>query len=585
MTDAPHERHLHSTLIAAIAACAISLSACAAGTAADTVGVERLSGSRVEQCPEDGRPLSIAAITSAEYSKRFVPTGEASLYVTHKVPAVWLRFRLDEPGSASRPGWILEVAPSFSIILDKIDLYLPMAGAAGKRTYAHQSAGAKRPPRKGEAPSRFFLFETPEKTLRAEYAYLRLESAMDVSVWINQWQPLALSLRDVRYFLAYGLIYGILLAMIAYNFFIFVSLRDRAYLYYILYVVSALLWQFHVQGHAKMLAGTHPALDLSALWVLVGAVQLWGAVFSISFLSLKRHLPRMRVVVAGLAAVGAITAAAGVAGLHRAAFDLAHFGGLTLPVVVIIAAVLRLRQGFAPARYYVFAWSVLASGGILFALMGLQILPVAFWSVNGIALGMAAESLLLSLALADRIRTLKKEKEFFEKSQKRYMELSITDGLTGLYNRRYLQSKLESEVQHSQRLGRPLSLIMLDLDDFKAVNDRNGHGFGDMVLSRLAAVIRASTREVDVACRYGGEEFVLIMPGTAKADALNTAERIRTRFAAEPFITGKKQVETVTISLGTAELQEGDTTEAFLERADSAMYRAKRLGKNRTESA
>jgi len=196
---------------------------------------------------------------------------------------------------------------------------------------------------------------------------------------------------------------------------------------------------------------------------------------------------------------------------------------------------------------------------------------------------MAAESLLLSLALADRIRTLKEEKEFFEKSQKRYMELSVTDELTGLYNRRYLQSKLESELQHSLRLDQPLSLVMLDLDDFKAVNDLYGHAFGDVVLARLAAVIRASSRELDVACRYGGEEFALIMPGTHGEDAVHTAERVRARFAAEVFTAENGEGLNVTVSLGVSELRKDDTADTLLERADRAMYRAKRLGKNRTE--
>ena len=338
--------------------------------------------------------------------------------------------RLDEPGSAAHEDSIIELAPSFAIILDRADLYLPIHEDGGRRAYVRLEAGAMRPMRDGEIPSRSFLFETPGGMVRSDFAYLRLESAMDVSFSVLQWHPVELGVRSVRYFLAFGLIYGILIAMIAYNFFIFISLRDRAYLFYILYMVSALLWQMHVQGHSRMLFGTHPGVDLSVLWVLIGCVQLWGGVFSIDFLTLRRHLPRGFLAVAALTAVGALTIAAGVLGLHRAAFDLSHLGGLALPVAVIIAAVLRLRQGYGPARFYVFAWSMLSAGGIVFALMGLQILPVSFWTVNGVSLGMAAESLLLA-ALADHTNA-EGRKEFFEKSQKRYMELSVTDELTGL---------------------------------------------------------------------------------------------------------------------------------------------------------
>lgn len=566
------------------AALLLVLGGCAAERASRPVhGEQAPVEPRLEVMSETDGPLSIDAVTSPPHADRFAPVKDPPLYVRGGAGGMWLRFRLDEPGSAAHEDSIIELAPSFAIILDRADLYLPIHEDGGRRAYVRLEAGAMRPMRDGEIPSRSFLFETPGGMVRSDFAYLRLESAMDVSFSVLQWHSVELGVRSVRYFLAFGLIYGILIAMIAYNFFIFISLRDRAYLFYILYMVSALLWQMHVQGHSRMLFGTHPGVDLSVLWVLIGCVQLWGGVFSIDFLTLRRHLPRVFLAVAALTAVGALTIAAGVLGLHRAAFDLSHFGGLALPVAVIIAAVLRLRQGYGPARFYVFAWSMLSAGGIVFALMGLQILPVSFWTVNGVSLGMAAESLLLSLALADRIRTLKEEKEFFEKSQKRYMELSVTDELTGLYNRRYLQSKLESELQHSLRLDQPLSLVMLDLDDFKAVNDLYGHAFGDVVLARLAAVIRASSRELDVACRYGGEEFALIMPGTHGEDAVHTAERVRARFAAEVFTAENGEGLNVTVSLGVSELRKDDTADTLLERADRAMYRAKRLGKNRTE--
>jgi diguanylate cyclase (GGDEF)-like protein len=582
MNRPPTSRISLSALLAA--ALFVALASCSADTAPPMAhGAQGPVEPRLEVLTETDGPLAIHAVTSPPYATRFAPVKESPLYVRGGAGGMWLRFRLDEPGSATRESRLLELAPSFAIILDRADLYLPVPGADGRRAYAKMEAGAMRPMRAGEIPSRSFLFEVPAGTLRAEYAYLRLESAMDVAFSVRQWNPVELGMRSVRYFLAFGLIYGILIAMIVYNFFIFVSLRDRSYLFYILYMVSALLWQLHVQGHGRMLMGTHPGVDLRALWVMVGGVQLWGGVFSIEFLALRRHLPRVHVAIVALTAVGALIVGAGILGLHRAAFDLSHFGGLALPVAIIIAAVLRLRQGYAPARFYVFAWSMLSIGGIVFALMGLKLLPVSFWTVNGVSLGMAAESLLLSLALADRIRTLKEEKEFFEKSQKRYMELSVTDSLTGLYNRRYLQSKLESEIQHSLRLEQPLSLVMLDLDDFKAVNDLHGHAFGDVVLERLAAVMRVSSREVDVSCRYGGEEFALIMPGTHGEDAVHTAERIRARFAAEVFTAEGGTGINLTVSLGVAELQKDDTADALLERADRAMYRAKRLGKNRTE--
>ncbi len=206
-------------------------------------------------------------------------------------------------------------------------------------------------------------------------------------------------------------------------------------------------------------------------------------------------------------------------------------------------------------------------------------------TVNGAAIGITLESLLLSLALTDRIRLLRKQKEYYEKTQKRYRQLSLTDGLTGLYNKRYLHSRLRSEVEHAERMEISLSLVLLDLDDFKSVNDEHGHGAGDSVLAALAVTINNCTREKDIACRFGGEEFVLIMPDTRKEFARMTAERIRTKFSAMPITTSDGKSLVVTISAGIAELEPGEDAPSLLDRADRAMYEAKKRGKNRTYAA
>lgn len=163
----------------------------------------------------------------------------------------------------------------------------------------------------------------------------------------------------------------------------------------------------------------------------------------------------------------------------------------------------------------------------------------------------------------------------------RVQELATTDPLTGVANRRHFFDLARLEVERSIRYGRPLSLLMFDADHFKQVNDRYGHGVGDEVLRAIASRCRASLREVDVIGRYGGEEFLVLLPETTGAQALQVAERLREAVASEPVQTSAGPVE-VQISLGVASLPVGQTAtvEALLDQVDQALYGAKAAGRN-----
>ncbi|MFO1132526.1 MAG: PleD family two-component system response regulator [Hyphomicrobiales bacterium] len=162
------------------------------------------------------------------------------------------------------------------------------------------------------------------------------------------------------------------------------------------------------------------------------------------------------------------------------------------------------------------------------------------------------------------------------------MEMAVTDALTGLYNRRYLETQLVQLIEQSVDRGKVLSLLTLDIDFFKSVNDTYGHDAGDRVLQEVAGRIRGSVRSADLACRTGGEEFVVVLPGADIAVAERVGERIRKAIAAKPFLLGPGSHLTVTASLGVSSLSSGqDSVEELLKRADRALYRAKREGRNR----
>jgi two-component system cell cycle response regulator len=185
-----------------------------------------------------------------------------------------------------------------------------------------------------------------------------------------------------------------------------------------------------------------------------------------------------------------------------------------------------------------------------------------------------------------RVRTQIKKKRYTERlrdNMQMSIELAITDGLTGLFNRRYMETHLGTLVDQSAARGKPITVLVLDIDYFKAINDSYGHDAGDDVLREFSLRIRKATRNIDLACRYGGEEFVIVMPETDMAVATAVAERLRRRIATEPFAIqkGARHLE-VTISIGIAALSGvGDDAATILKRADQALYRAKRDGRNR----
>jgi diguanylate cyclase (GGDEF)-like protein len=161
---------------------------------------------------------------------------------------------------------------------------------------------------------------------------------------------------------------------------------------------------------------------------------------------------------------------------------------------------------------------------------------------------------------------------------------AISDGLTGLSNRRHCEERLADEIARSERYGAPLALIICDIDEFKAANDTHGHAFGDLVLREFAGVLGETLRDVDVSGRWGGEEFLIVLPGTSLEGAVEAAERIRSDFAALELSGGAGPVR-MTASFGVASFVPGTEPDQLVRAADEALYEAKRRGKDRVRTA
>lgn len=186
---------------------------------------------------------------------------------------------------------------------------------------------------------------------------------------------------------------------------------------------------------------------------------------------------------------------------------------------------------------------------------------------------------LLTNELANVTREVRKKNRELEEANRTIHELMRTDPLTGLPNRRHFNEVLDKAISQANRQQMPLSLLMTDIDKFKSINDTYGHDGGDVVLKEFAAVLRDSIRHEDTAGRYGGEEFLILLPGIEGSDAFQAAERIREAVAARDMLgDGRK----VTASFGCTQFQPGEAVESFLKRVDTALYEAKGTGRNKT---
>jgi len=183
--------------------------------------------------------------------------------------------------------------------------------------------------------------------------------------------------------------------------------------------------------------------------------------------------------------------------------------------------------------------------------------------------------------LKQEIEERKQAEEALMDSEKRFRELSIVDELTFLYNSRHFYSQLKIELERSNRYKQHLTLLLLDLDDFKVLNDTYGHVEEDKVLRQLGQVIKKCLRKTDSAYRYGGEEFTVLLPMTTSVNGVVIAERIRTEFNKETFSPEPGQDIHLTVSIGIAQYKPQEDMKSFVNRVDQLMYQAKKNGKDR----
>ena len=517
--------------------------------------------------------LTIDEISGIQYSDRFRPLGSYNINLGPGKGILWLRFILAAGGLADEGPWMFDLDRPMEQQL--ILYYQDEAGAW------RSISSCRRPPCDPGATPRQSFFQLPPLKVQPKIFYLRVSTKTNLQFFPKIFSAPHFREKSKIRFLAQGLYLGLCLALVLYNFSIFIFLRDQTYLWYVLYVLFLSIYISVTQGLAIELIPFGDEEDLVRLGlVCLGLSILIASQFGRSFLETRIKLPRMDLIMR-LYMVLALGAAVFSLFLDiQDVLPIYNLLGGASPLVSLTPAILRYLRGFKPALIYIIGYLAFTGGAVVFVLSPFGVLPLSLWTFHAFQIGSALEILILSLALGERIQMIRREKDALAISQQYYRQTSILDGLTGLYNRRYYEERILDEVISAKRNARALSLLIMDIDHFKDFNDKYGHPQGDRVLARLASILRRCARKSDAACRYGGEEFTLILPETPLDSAYEVGERIRKEFASFDFEIDDETVHGA-ISIGVAQLKTDESAESLLSRADEALYRAKKEGRNR----
>ena len=351
---------------------------------------------------------SIVDVTSPALQGSFRQHHQAVLNAGYSRSVFWLRLDLQYSPRTQAGGahpWYLELAyPP----LDHLELYLP-DGAGGYRLA--QRTGDALPFSSRQIKQNNYLFELDLPPGQSQRIYLRLESQGSMQAPLTLWSPQAYLEYQPKRIYVLGIIYGVLLVMLIYNLFIYLSVRDTSYLYYILYIASFGLYQVSVNG-----AGIEYFWPNSPWWAnaatpfLIGSAAFFGCQFARSFLHTAEHSPWVDRLLLLMMVCGAAVMALALTASYGVALRMATYLALLFTVVIFIAGMLAWMRGMRVARYFIFAWSAFLVGGITNTLMVLGYLPNLFLTMYASQIGSALEVGLLSLALADRIHALKEER-------------------------------------------------------------------------------------------------------------------------------------------------------------------------------
>lgn len=517
--------------------------------------------------------------------------------------------------------WVVEVAYP---VLDYVDLYVVRDGDV----QSFYKLGDKQPFSNRVFEHRNFRIPVTLAPLDQVDIFIRVKTSSAVQVPIRLWGYGGVMAHDQIDTLILGVYFGLLMVMALYNALIFLTVRQKSNLYYVLYVLSYGLFQASLIGLAYQYiwpSGIH--WNDQSILVSLALSLVFGTMFIRSYLDLRLSSPRLELFYRAATWLGMVCIVLSFVLSYDFMIRVMVYSSTVICLGAMAGGVYLWRSIGRSIQYFTLAWLFLFAGGLILALNKFGILPRNLFTENASLYGSAVQVILLSMALVEQINMERKkrfaaqqraivqerlareaqehaltlQRQDNERLEQRVLErtaelealndklkeLTIRDSLTGLYNRRYLDMKAEEEYKRAQRDRNSLAVLIMDLDNFKKINDCYGHQFGDECLTATAKVLSENVqRTSDTVARYGGEEFVAILPGASKEKARYLAEMIRLNvMSLEILFEGKRVPLSMSIGFVSTKPKEAGRYEELIKLADEALYQAKAEGRNRVIGA
>ena len=373
-----------------------------------------------------------------------------------------------------------------------------------------------------------------------------------------------------------ALLVGMMIALVFYNGLLYFATSKKENILYSLYLISGLVWIALSYGLiAKSFSAYGDSVFILNLSLITMPVFL--LLFMMAIFETRQHYPTEHRFLQVMLALLAVTFAYGIFDISAALKPASSLAALMMVVTFSVSISLFLK-GHPLVKFFLVGHTffVVFNGFAVLYYKGL--IEPGYISSHGVGIGIVLEALTLAFIISYRIKIL----EDVRSRQDELKKQAATDPLTRLYNRRYFMAEAGYLLEKAKSTGEPLSVIAVDVDFFKAVNDTHGHSIGDQVLTKISAIFKKHSRSRDLVARFGGEEFVLLLPDADLAEARRCAERIREAVAGETVVVEGGEVIQVTVSLGIAEVNAlVESVECAVDRADKALYKAKEQGRNR----
>lgn len=521
----------------------------------------------------------------------------------------WLKLDLVNP-AAQRFDGMLEF--TYPRLASSVRVFQPN----GTNGYSVVDTGYLKPFAERAYAHHFYVFPISMEAHAHTTVYLRFQSDVNLEIPGRLWQRDAFHKYERVDYVSNALYFGMAIAMIVYNFLLFLSLRSVRYLLYVGFGISSSLSIAAVSGLAiEYLWGDSPYWSNIASSVGYSTALALGVMFMRSMIDTAKLVPKLDLALKASVVIHLILAI-GIALFYTSFIkpQLA-FAAMTAALVLVTGTLCVIHRDRS-AVYFTAAFVVMTVGAVANSLRALAIIPTTFFSTYGIQIGSSIEMLVLAFALADQYHVIRREKETAQKealiAQKLLVEslqtserelesrvtertgelkllnakletLSATDGLTGLANRRRFDEVLNSEWRRALRHEQPIAVGILDVDWFKKYNDRYGHVSGDDCLRHIAKVLTSHfPRAGDLVSRYGGEEFAIIMFGADGPSALSMAQKLCISLADTQWKHEESAFGHITASVGVASVipTEGRSPLELLKAGDEALYLAKARGRN-----